>query len=250
MDQQLQAELWAETARLAVAVQKLGDRHSLPFIAAQSDLGDPEPMHDERGRTYAETHFKWMDPNDRYWDNRRLALDSLVLNAARLMAEPFAFHDGALHCWRKTSVLGAFDCSRVTPETGVTGSIVAPVHLPRGRLGAVVWATTGNTDVQKIYADCGFAMHEAAIKLIATHAEASAKRDSATGSAHLTRREVQCIRWGAQGKTDVEIGIILSLSVSTVRFHLRNAAEKLGTTGRAQTIRHAAGLGFIGSRNG
>ena len=64
----------------------------------------------------------------------------------------------------------------------------------------------------------------------------------------LTRREVQCLRWAAAGKTDGEIGIILSLSVSTVRFHLRNAAAKLGATGRAQSIQIAAGLGFVGAR--
>ena len=56
------------------------------------------------------------------------------------------------------------------------------------------------------------------------------------------------LRWAAAGKTDGEIGIILSLSVSTVRFHLRNAAAKLGATGRAQSIQIAAGLGFVGAR--
>jgi DNA-binding CsgD family transcriptional regulator len=35
--------------------------------------------------------------------------------------------------------------------------------------------------------------------------------------------------------------------VSTVRFHLRNAAERLGAKGRAQSIQVAAGLGFVGA---
>ena len=42
------------------------------------------------------------------------------------------------------------------------------------------------------------------------------------------------------------IGIILSLSVSTVRFHLRNAGEKLGAATRARMIQVATGHGFVG----
>ncbi|WP_374283678.1 helix-turn-helix transcriptional regulator, partial [Novosphingobium sp.] len=70
---------------------------------------------------------------------------------------------------------------------------------------------------------------------------------NATVPQTLTRREVQCLRWAAAGKTDSEIGIILDVSVSTVRFHLRNAAAKLGATGRAQSIQLAAGLGYVGA---
>lgn len=241
------SELWALADTLAIEVQQLGNRHGLPFVAAQSDLGDPEPMRDAQGKSYAESCFRWMD-DGRYWDNRRLALDSIVLNAARLMADPFAFYGGKLHSWRPAHALDAFDCDQVTPDTGVAGSIVAPVHLPGGRLGAVVWATTDAAiNVAQVYADHAIEMHGAAIRLIATHAEASTRRQ-VPGNPHLTRREVQCLRWAGQGKTDVEIGMILELSVSTVRFHLRNAAEKLGTTGRTQTIRQAAGFGFIGAR--
>ncbi|QNE30894.1 hypothetical protein F1C10_02220 [Sphingomonas sp. NBWT7] len=39
---------------------------------------------------------------------------------------------------------------------------------------------------------------------------------------------------------------VLTLSVSTVRFHLRNAAEKLGATTRARMIQIATGHGFLG----
>ena len=82
----------------------------------------------------------------------------------------------------------------------------------------------------------------------AAEEKARGRPRNATVPQTLTRREVQCLRWAAAGKTDGEIGIILSLSVSTVRFHLRNAAAKLGATGRAQSIQIAAGLGFVGAR--
>lgn len=50
-----------------------------------------------------------------------------------------------------------------------------------------------------------------------------------------------------RGRQDnAEIGTILTLSVSTVRFHLRNAGEKLGATTRARMIQIATGLGYLG----
>jgi DNA-binding CsgD family transcriptional regulator len=86
-----------------------------------------------------------------------------------------------------------------------------------------------------------------ALRFLSAHAEAKGLIKSAP-DASLTRREAQVMKWAAAGKTDLEIGIILSLSVSTVRFHLRNAAGKLGAGGRAHAIQLASSLGFVGAR--
>ncbi len=151
------------------AICAIGERLRLPYIAAQSDPGDPEPMSDRQGQPYAVTHFRWIDPEHAYWQDRKLALHSPFLTATRA---------------------------------------------------------------------------------IATHVEARQDMRPPAVPQALTRREVQCLRWAAAGKTDHEIGSILALSMSTVRFHLRNASGKLGGTGRAQSIQIAAGLGYIGGPSG
>lgn len=46
--------------------------------------------------------------------------------------------------------------------------------------------------------------------------------------AHLTKREEEIMRWVAEGKTNWEISVILSVSLNTVKFHLKNIYEKLG----------------------
>lgn len=239
---------WAETAALVDAVREAGLAYGLPFIAAQSDLGDPEPMCDSAGRPYAETSFQWLDPDNHYWRNRRLALDSPFLNAARMIAEPFFYANATLSTWRPTALLDGIDCSRVTETSGITAAIVAPAHLPRGMVGAVVWAARDPIDVTAVFDRHAGHLHALALRLVASHAEASGRPRHGASPTALTRREVQCLRWAAAGKTDGEIGTILSLSVSTVRFHLRNAGAKLGATGRAQAIQTAAGLGFVGAR--
>ena len=242
------AECWAEMPELIAAVQAAGDAIGLPYVAAQADLGDPEPMSDEEGRPYAETSFRWVDPDYAYWRDRKLALHIAFLTAARLVGEPFYYSDGRLGTWRPTHLLDAVDCSQARNTPNFGEAIIAPVHLPRGLVGAVFWCSREPVGIAAIFAGQAGHLHNLAVQLVATHNEARGRPRNAAVPQTLTRREVQCLRWAAAGKTDGEIGIILSLSVSTVRFHLRNAAAKLGATGRAQSIQIAAGLGFVGAR--
>ena len=94
------ATCWTALPALVAKVQAIGDAIGLPYIAAQADLGDPEPMADESGRPYAETSFRWIDPDYAYWRDRKLALQVAFLTAARLMAEPFYYSEGRLRTWR------------------------------------------------------------------------------------------------------------------------------------------------------
>lgn len=242
------ARCWAQMPELVAAVQAIGDEVGLPFIAAQADLGDPHPMSDEAGRPYAETTFRWIDPDHRYWLDRSLALHVPFLTAARIMAEPIYFTGGELCTWRDTGLLASIDCRSAQADPNLGEAVITPVHLPRGLVGALVWCSKEKIGIEKVFAQNADRMQAAATRLVANHNEARGRpRSNTAPPTTLTRREVQCLRWAAAGKTDSEIGIILDVSVSTVRFHLRNAAAKLGATGRAQSIQVAAGLGYVGA---
>lgn len=241
------AQCWAEMPKLVAAVQSLGTQIGLPYIAAQADLGDPEPMSDESGRPYAETVFGWINPEHKYWLDRGLALQVPFLTAARLMAEPFYYTAGTLRTWRTTGLLDAIDCRAVMADPNLGEAVITPVHLPRGLVGALVWCSKEPIGIERVFADHAEHMQAVATRLVAAHNEARGRPRNPIALPVLTRREVQCLRWAAAGKTDGEIGIILEVSVSTVRFHLRNAAQKLGATGRAQTIQLAAGFGYVGA---
>ena len=53
---------------------------------------------------------------------------------------------------------------------------------------------------------------------------------------NMTAREIECLRWVAAGKTDSEIGVILSIAATTVKFHVDRARTKLGARTRAQAV--------------
>ena len=61
----------------------------------------------------------------------------------------------------------------------------------------------------------------------------------------LSSRELEVVRWTAQGKTSVEIGRILSLSDHTVNAHMTNAIKKLDCVNRTQLVAKAIRLGLI-----
>lgn len=235
---------WDAVDQLAAEIVAVGALAGLPFVAAQADLGDAAPMADRGGEPYA-ARFPWLESGKDYWRNRRLALESTFLHAARLLAEPIWFADGRLQTWRETHMLDRIDCANVVRDFGISGALIAPVHLPGGQIGAVVWATTEPVDMQAIFNAHAEPMFALALRFLAAHTELVAARQRVT-PAQLTRREAQCVRWAAAGKTTAEIGIILSLSVSTVRFHLRNAGDKFGAATRARLIQMATGHGFLG----
>ena len=53
---------------------------------------------------------------------------------------------------------------------------------------------------------------------------------------NMTRREMECIRWAAEGKTSWEISQLLSISQRTVDFHLANCISKTNSVNRQQAI--------------
>ncbi|MEX2743183.1 LuxR C-terminal-related transcriptional regulator [Rhizobium mongolense] len=56
---------------------------------------------------------------------------------------------------------------------------------------------------------------------------------------NLTRREIECLRWSAAGKSSDEIAIILDLSSHTVVGYLKGAMRKLDSVNRMQAVARA-----------
>lgn len=61
----------------------------------------------------------------------------------------------------------------------------------------------------------------------------------------LTPREIEVLRLIAQGHTNSQVGIILSLSVRTVESHRANIMDKLHLENRAELVRYARDYGLL-----
>lgn len=100
--------------------------------------------------------------------------------------------------------------------------------------------------------DVGFTAHDRLALCFVGHEVIHRIRDitaatQPTDTVWLSQRERQCLEWAAAGKTDWEIGQILSLSEKTVNVYINRAKTKFGVKTRAQAILKAARVRAITS---
>lgn len=62
---------------------------------------------------------------------------------------------------------------------------------------------------------------------------------------HFTSRELECFQWVAHGKSNWEIGNILSISEETVKFHMKSVLRKLNVSSRMQAVAIGVALGLL-----
>lgn len=78
-----------------------------------------------------------------------------------------------------------------------------------------------------------------------THALLAEKVVVATPQVRLTPREIEILRWTAEGKTAGEIAIILSLTERTIGFHVSSIMHKLGVRNKIAAVMQAVKRGLL-----
>ena len=63
-------------------------------------------------------------------------------------------------------------------------------------------------------------------------------------AASLSKREQECLKWMAAGKTSAEIACILNITARTVDFHAESVLRKLGCVSRQHAVSHAVREGL------
>ena len=104
--------------------------------------------------------------------------------------------------------------------------------------------------VQIRYAACSETVTGRELALLVSQDVADAEHDEAPGTGRdgeaLSPREREVVRLVAMGMTSRQVADELSVSVETVRTHIRNALAKTGTRTRAQLVAQVMGKGLAG----
>lgn len=56
----------------------------------------------------------------------------------------------------------------------------------------------------------------------------------------LTLREIEVLKWSAEGKTAAEVALILDVKIRTVNFHIGSAIRKMGVSNKTSAVVQAA----------
>jgi DNA-binding CsgD family transcriptional regulator len=121
----------------------------------------------------------------------------------------------------------------------MTAGIIFPLNAADGRR-LVFWlsgerTSFGQSEINEL----------AMIALHVLDAHNVVKRNEDHAHIALSARELEVVRWTAQGKTSVEIGQILALSDHTVNAYMTNAIKKLDCVNRTQLVAKAIRLKLI-----
>jgi DNA-binding CsgD family transcriptional regulator len=120
-----------------------------------------------------------------------------------------------------------------------------PIHGPYGEVGLI-----------SVTRDCGLGTWEKLRKNVITELQTAAvslhdtvMQSDTLGYAlrrpQLSSRECEVLQWTAAGKSQIDIGVILTISSRTVEVHLRSARSKLSALSTPQAVGRAIGMGFI-----
>ncbi|RME15918.1 MAG: LuxR family transcriptional regulator [Alphaproteobacteria bacterium] len=173
-----------------------------------------------------------------YADNDLARIDPTLLRASRSIAPVN---------WTRLPRDTLFDrVFRDAADFGITtNGLTIPVRGPHGDVGML--SVNGGPDA----ADWDRLVREivGGLQSAAVHIHDTVMRSGELGrvlhTAQLSAREREVLQWIAVGKTQADVGDILSISGRTVEVHLRSAREKLGALTTAQAVARAIGMGLI-----
>lgn len=235
----------SEVRRAAEALHRIALSFGMRAAPAH-DIADKRTPVDHEGNILARDVFGWNDEKV-WWRNSRIALDSPLTSACRFESEPFWVNAQGFRTRQPNHYLSAIDLTNFDNRAMTRAAIVVPVHLPFGQIGAVSFNPIDPTvtDLEEAYLRHGDAFGVYGRTFIASYVHAMGSVQALPPGSRLSKREVECLRWAAIGKTDLEISMIMSRSRATVRFHIHNASTKLNAVNRSQTVFKAAQLGYI-----
>lgn len=130
---------------------------------------------------------------------------------------------------------------------GFKDGITTPIHGPQGCVAIMMFGADHTISVdgedEEALSHIAMALHQRVRRITAAALVGTPE------PARLTEREVECLQWVLEGKTNWEIGVLTGVTARTVQFHLSNGARKLGVFNRVQAAVGALIRGDISVSN-
>lgn len=179
-----------------------------------------------------DTHFFFQDwPPDwieLYTRRNFLAADYMVAEARRRIA-PFTWLEAKAE---RTLSRAEQDIWDAAAEWGWTDGFSVPIYGPGGYFGLVAMAGQERPMPPAVRGE----LHQLAFLTHERCRALTGLKPVSDPQTVLTHRELECIRWVAAGKTDMEIAGLLGMSQTTARTHIDQARRKLGARTRSQAV--------------
>ena len=196
----------------------------------------PQTHHDFERYSYAE---RWpLGWHERYLERHYLD-DDPIIKRLRTSDKPFGWHEVDVER-RKDG--GAYTIMMEAGEFDLRAGFNIPIRSLKGQLATVMFA---GDRFELAWDD------RPALLLVAIYAHDKMREIMGVRPLHpsqqrpLTPREIEVLKWTAEGKTSQDIADILSVSLPTVQSHMTNLCRKLDVVNRAQATARAVRWGIL-----
>lgn len=180
------------------------------------------------GRSYRFYFNNWPPDWLELYNKNQIFFDDPVIVEAQRRMTPFLWSE--LFARSRLSE-GADSAVKLAYDYGWIDGLVIPIHGPAGYQGVVSLAAMEPLNLTEADRSLLWVMSLALHARCRTTPELG---ESSSPRPQLTARELECMRWVAAGKTDWEIGQLVSISASTVHFHVERVKKRLGTSSRTE----------------
>lgn len=207
-----------------------------PWLAYGKLTSDKRAMKPVRGD--AEVMLKYPDAwQERYFEMSYETVDPII-RTSRTRASAFQWSEVYDDASTTDDERRFFD---EAATFGMKSGVSVPLHDPDGSLAIMNFAQAGEGEFGNRTVTY---LQLAALHF---HLRIAKSVNSSVGEKMplLSPREKECILWTAKGKSSWEIARILSISMNTVNFHIKNVMRKTETCSRTTAAIKVIGAGII-----
>jgi DNA-binding CsgD family transcriptional regulator len=222
----------ASSQEVGAAFASMIAPHGFPMVSCGESRQTPA------GRDWRFFFNTW--PSDlllEYQNNDYVQYD-LLPTAARLSSAPFTWQELMRD---RAQTPKQVEFNNWVRKRGVVDGYAVPIHFPGGDIGLCVSVATHVIED----AEERLALHMASLY---AHERCQALGRPGLASSVkslLSPRELECLKWVLDGKSDTDIGAILGISRNTAHFHIERVKQKLGVRTRTQAAAMIVTLGYL-----
>lgn len=186
------------------------------------------PVGDERNLAQLSIIGNWPPELVSTYDQLGLLESSPIMTALRNSTKPLPWD---LESIAQTDPEGrGAAVTRLFSDFDMTCGVYFPTQEASGGRGAVSFSGSRDRLTDSEILELAYFSNLIYEKAVSLRTEPYAAQPSLSG------RELECLRWTANGKTSAEIALILGLSEHTINHYLSSVCNKLGATNRTHAV--------------
>lgn len=220
----------SDAAEIMCVIEQQAIKLGLKFYALY--IRHPIPFTRPKTFIYSNYPRKWV----RLYENEDFAAIDPVINYCKVPGKIFLWNDRVscgdsrvLMTAREYGICSGFSCSTMALNRA-TGILSMASHEPVEKIRLV------QEDQLKL---------QHLVVLVLEALQRVKDISMSVMNMELSQRELEILKWTAEGKTSAEISLILCISENTVNFHQKNMQKRFNAPNRTQVASYAAAMGLI-----